>query len=234
MLGAWHCSGEETSTRPSGSPPVALRRARAIVRHRLPVVGFRSTVRHRLLSRSGPPPLQPTRVTSGLAQRGPHDFHGLSLSSRSGPIRADGRAPPRPGFADQPARRGPGPAVESRSSAPAPDHPPGLGPFIVLVRLLEVDDLHRFPKATPGARSKGWAPPRGPRPRRDPGLPPTRPGAGVAPNGPAPRKTPARVALARRRAELVYRAGRPISTTGRSWGRGGEARTLTGFLEGAH
>jgi hypothetical protein len=63
----------------------------------------------------------------------------------------------------------------------------------------------------------GRAPPPGPRPRRPAGEPPARRGSEWS--SPRTGKTRARVALARRRAELVYRAGRPISTTERSWSR---------------
>ena len=129
-------------------PPAALREARELVRHRITLVWLRSAVRNRLLSMLARRNLQPTRAKSWLAQRSPPELRALPLSSSPATLREDCLAlvpilDAQIRRLDQElvARWGADPRVLRLTTIP------GVGPFIAIVLVLELGDIQRFPSA---------------------------------------------------------------------------------------
>ena len=129
-------------------PPAALREARELVRHRITLVWLRSAVRNRLLAMLARRNLRPTRAKSWLAQRGQHELRALPLAGSPATIREDCLAllpvlDAQIRRLDQEvvARWGDDPRVQRLTTVP------GIGPFIAIVLVLELGDIHRFPNA---------------------------------------------------------------------------------------
>lgn len=129
-------------------PPAALREARELVRHRITLVWLRSAVRNRLLSMLARRNLQPTGAKSWLAQRGQRELRALPLTPSPATIREDCLAllpvlDAQIRRLDQEvvARWGDDPRVHRLTTIP------GIGPFIAIVLVLELGDIHRFPSA---------------------------------------------------------------------------------------
>lgn len=126
-------------------PPRALRAARELLRHRVSLVWVRTGVKNRLLARRT---LQPTAGASWLTQRGQRALEALALPSIPSTIRADCLTLLR--LLDEQIRRldlelsarwGADPRVQRLMTLP------GIGPFTAILLVLELGDLHRFPSA---------------------------------------------------------------------------------------
>jgi transposase len=128
------------------NPPAVLREARELVRHRVSLVWLRGQVRNRLLALLARRNLQPTSGKSWLTARGQRELQALPLGAVPSFIRADCRAllP----FLDDQIRRldaellrrwGDDPCVQRLTTIP------GIGPLIAILLLVELGDIHRFP-----------------------------------------------------------------------------------------
>jgi transposase len=140
-------------------PPAALREARELVRHRITLVWLRSTVRNRLLSMLARRNLQPTRVKSWLTQTGQRELRALALAPSPATIRDDYLtllplldAQIRRLDAELVQRWGGDPRVQRLTTIP------GIGPFIAIVLVLELGDIARFPSAKHVASYIGLTP----------------------------------------------------------------------------
>lgn len=140
-------------------PPIALREARELVRHRISLVWLRSAVRNRLLGMLARRNLQPTRTKRWLTQRGQHELRALPLTPSPATIRDDCLTllPVLDGQIhrlDQELfqRWGDDPRVQRLTTIP------GIGPFIAIVLVLELGDIRRFPSAKHVASYIGLTP----------------------------------------------------------------------------
>jgi transposase len=129
-------------------PPAALREARELVRHRVSLVWLRGQVRNRLLALLARRNLQPTSGKSWLTARGQRELQALPLGAIPSLIRADCRAllpllddQIRRLDAELVRRWGDDPCVQRLTTIP------GIGPFIAIVLALELGDIHRFPSS---------------------------------------------------------------------------------------
>jgi len=146
-------------------PPAALREARELVRHRIQLVWVRGVVRNRLQAMLARRNLQPTSGKSWLTQRGQRELRQLPLTEAPGRIRDDCAAllptldtQIRRRDAELVARWGGDSRVQRLMTIP------GIGPFIAIVLVLELGDIRRFAHAkqvasyvglTPRVRSSG-------------------------------------------------------------------------------
>jgi transposase len=146
-------------------PPAALREARELVRHRIQLVWVRGVVRNRLQAMLARRNLQPTSGKSWLTQRGQRELRQLPLTEAPGRIRDDCAAllptldtQIRRLDAELVARWGGDSRVQRLMTIP------GIGPFIAIVLVLELGDIRRFAHAkqvasyvglTPRVRSSG-------------------------------------------------------------------------------
>jgi len=140
-------------------PPATLREARELVRHRINLVWLRSAVRNRLLSMLARRNLQPTRVKSWLTQGGQRELRTLPLALSPATIRDDYLAllP----LLDAQIRRLDGDLVQRWGDDPRVQRLttiPGIGPFIAIVLVLELGDIARFPSAKHVASYVGLTP----------------------------------------------------------------------------
>jgi transposase len=140
-------------------PPAALREARELVRHRITLVWLRSAVRNRLLSMLARRNLHPTRVKSWLTQGGQRELRALALAPSPGTIREDCLtllplldAQIRRLDVELVQRWGADPRVQRLTTIP------GIGPFIAIVLVLELGDIRRFPSAKHVASYIGLTP----------------------------------------------------------------------------
>jgi transposase len=129
-------------------PPRELREARELVRHRIQLVWVRGTLRNRLEALLDRRNLRPTSGKSWLTQRGQRELQRLPLSATPSRIRDDYRAllplldaQIRRLDAELVARWGADPRVQRLTTIP------GVGPFIAIVLVLELGDIARFPSA---------------------------------------------------------------------------------------
>jgi transposase len=137
----------------------ALREARELVRHRIQLVWLRSVIRNRLLAMLARRNLQPTSGKSWLTQRGQRELKELSLTEAPSWIRADCAAllpildrQIRRLDTELVARWGQDPRVQRLTTIP------GIGPFIATVLVLELGDIHRFANAKRVASYVGLTP----------------------------------------------------------------------------
>ena len=140
-------------------PPAALREARELVRHRIQLVWLRSVVRNRLQAMLARRNLQPTSGQSWLTQRGQRELKALLLPEAPSRIREDCAAllptldaQIRRLDTELAARWGPDPRVQRLTTIP------GIGPFIAIVLVLELGDIHRFASAKRVASYVGLTP----------------------------------------------------------------------------
>jgi transposase len=140
-------------------PPTALREARELVRHRIQLVWLRSVIRNRLQAMLARRNLQPTSGKSWLTQRGQRELKQLPLTEAPHRIREDCAAllptldaQIRRLDADLVARWGRDPRVQRLTTIP------GIGPFIAIVLVLELGDIHRFASAKRVASYIGLTP----------------------------------------------------------------------------
>jgi transposase len=140
-------------------PPAALREARELVRHRIQLVWVRGVIRNRLQAMLARRNLQPTSGQSWLTQRGQRELHRLPLPAAAGRIREDCTAvlpmldaQIRRLDAELLARWGQDPRVQRLTTIP------GVGPFIAIVLVLELGDIARFATAKQVASYVGLTP----------------------------------------------------------------------------
>ncbi len=140
-------------------PPAALREARELVRHRVQLVWLRGIVRNRLQAMLARRNLQPTSTKSWLTQRGQRELQHLPLPDTPSRIREDCSAllptldaQIRRLDAELVARWGRDPRVQRLMTIP------GIGPFIAIVLVLELGDIQRFAHAKQVASYVGLTP----------------------------------------------------------------------------
>jgi transposase len=140
-------------------PPPALREARELVRHRIQLVWLRSVIRNRLQAMLARRNLQPTSGKSWLTQRGQRELKQLPLPEAPSRIREDCAAllptldaQIRRLDTELVTRWGRDPRVQRLTTIP------GIGPFIAIVLVLELGDIHRFASAKRVASYVGLTP----------------------------------------------------------------------------
>ena len=140
-------------------PPAALREARELVRPRIQLVWLRGVIRNRLQAMLARRNLQPTSGKSWLTQRGQRELQQLPLPEAPSRIREDCAAllptldaQIRRLDVDLVTRWGQDPRVQRLMTIP------GIGPFIAIVLVLELGDIHRFATAKRVASYVGLTP----------------------------------------------------------------------------
>jgi transposase len=140
-------------------PPAALREARELVRHRVQLSWLRGVIGNRLQAMLARRNLQPTSSKSWLTQRGQRELQSLSLSEVPSQIRED-CATLLPALDAQIRRldarlleRWGGDVRVKRLTTI-----PGIGPFIAIVLVLELGDIRRFGSAKQLASYVGLTP----------------------------------------------------------------------------
>jgi transposase len=140
-------------------PPAALREARELVRHRIQLVWLRGVIRNRLQAMLARRNLPPTSGKSWLTQRGQRELQQLPLPEAPSRIREDCAAllptldaQIRRLDVDLVTRWGQDPRVQRLMTIP------GIGPFIAIVLVLELGDIHRFATAKRVASYVGLTP----------------------------------------------------------------------------
>ena len=137
-------------------PPTAVREARELIRHRVSLVWERTGVTNRLLARRN---LQPTSGQSWSTVPGQRELKALPLTPIPTTIREDCLALRR--LLDEQIRR-----LDKELIARWGDDArvrrlatiPGIGPFIAILVVLELADIHRFPSAKHMASYIGLTP----------------------------------------------------------------------------
>jgi transposase len=140
-------------------PSAALREARELIRHRIQLVWLRGVIRNRLQAMLARRNLQPTSGKSWLTQRGQRELQRLPLADTPSRIRED-CATLLPTLDTQirrldtelSARWGREPRVQRLTTIP------GIGPFIAIVLVLELGDIQRFASAKRVASYVGLTP----------------------------------------------------------------------------
>jgi transposase len=140
-------------------PPTALREARELIRHRIQLSSLRGIIRNRLHAMLARRNLRPTSGKSWLTQRGQRELQRLALGDVPSQIREDcGTLLP---MLDVQIRRldtalierwGQDPRVRRLTTIP------GIGPFIAILLVLELGDIQRFPSAKRLASYVGLVP----------------------------------------------------------------------------
>jgi transposase len=140
-------------------PSAPLREARELVRHRIQLVWVRGVIRNRLQAMLARRNLQPTSGKSWLTQRGQRELQRLPLAETPSRIRADCAAllptldaQIRRLDVELVARWGRDPRVQRLLTIP------GIGPFIAIVLVLELGDIQRFAHAKQVASYVGLTP----------------------------------------------------------------------------
>lgn len=140
-------------------PPTAVREARELIRHRVSLVRERTGVTNRLLALLARRNLQPILSQSWSTVPGQRELKALPLPPIPSTIRADGLALRR--LLDEQIRRLDkeliarwGDDVRVRRLVTIP----GIGPFIAILVVLELADISRFPSAKHMASYIGLTP----------------------------------------------------------------------------
>jgi transposase len=140
-------------------PSAALREARELIRHRIQLVWLRGVIRNRLQAMLARRNLQPTSGKSWLTPRGQRELQQLPLTDTPRRIREDcGTLLPmldtqiRRLDTELVARWGRDPRVQRLTTIP------GIGPFIAIVLVLELGDIQRFASAKRVASYVGLTP----------------------------------------------------------------------------
>ena len=140
-------------------PPAGLREARELVRHRIQLVWLRGVIRNRLQAMLARRNLQPASGKSWLTQRGQRELKQLPLREVPSRIREDCAAllptldaQIRRLDAELVTRWGRDLRVQRLTTIP------GIGPFIAIVLVLELGDIHRFASAKRVASYVGLTP----------------------------------------------------------------------------
>ena len=140
-------------------PSTALREARELIRHRVQLVWVRGVIRNRLQAMLARRNLQPTSGQSWLTQRGQRELQQLPLTETPSRIREDCAAllptldaQIRRLDVELVVRWGRDPRVQRLMTIP------GIGPFIAIVLVLELGDIQRFAHAKQVASYVGLTP----------------------------------------------------------------------------
>lgn len=140
-------------------PPAALREARELVRHRVQLVWLRGEIRNRLVALLDRRNVHPTSGKSWFTKRGQREFDQLPLAPLPSRIRQDYRAllpvldtHIRELDIEITTRWGDDPRVQRLCTIP------GIGPFIAIVLVLELGDIGRFAHAKQVASYIGLTP----------------------------------------------------------------------------
>jgi transposase len=140
-------------------PSAALREARELVRHRIQLVWLRGVMRNRLQAMLARRNLHPISGKSWLTQRGQRELKQLPLTETPSRIREDCAAllptldaQIRRLDVDLVTRWGQDPRVQRLMTIP------GIGPFIAIVLVLELGDIQRFASAKRVASYVGLTP----------------------------------------------------------------------------
>jgi transposase len=140
-------------------PPAGLREARELVRHRVSLVWVRTEIKNRLLALLSRRNLQPTSSKRWLTVRGRRELEALPLGAMPSTVREDCLALLR--VLDEQIRRldhelvrlwGDDPRVQRLQTIP------GVGPFTAIVLILELGEIQRFPSAKHLASYVGLTP----------------------------------------------------------------------------
>ena len=128
-------------------PPTALREARELIRHRIQLSSLRGIIRNRLHAMLARRNLRPTGK-SWLTQSGQRELQRLPLGDVPSQIREDcGTLLP---MLDAQIRRLDAALIERWGQDPRVRRLttiPGIGPFIAILLVLELGDIQRFPSA---------------------------------------------------------------------------------------
>lgn len=140
-------------------PPAALREARELIRHRVQLAWVRGEIRNRVVALLARRNLQPTSGKSWFTTRGERELERLPLAEIPSRIREDSRALLRVLDAqirqldlELATRWGDDPRVHRLCTIP------GVGPFIAIVLVLELGDIARFAHAKQVASYVGLTP----------------------------------------------------------------------------
>jgi len=140
-------------------PPTAVREARELIRHRVTLVWERTGVTNRLLALLARRNLQPTSGQRWSTVGGQRELHALPLTPIPTTIREDCLALRR--LLNEQIRRldqaliqrwGNDARVRRLATIP------GIGPFLAILVVLELADVHRFPSAKHMASAIGLTP----------------------------------------------------------------------------
>ena len=140
-------------------PPARLREARELVRHRVSLVWVRTEIKNRLLALLSRRNLQPTSSKRWLTVRGRRELAELPLDAIPSTVREDCLALLR--VLDEQIRRldhelvqrwGDDPRVQRLRTIP------GIGPFTAILLILELGEIQRFPSAKHLASYVGLTP----------------------------------------------------------------------------
>lgn len=140
-------------------PPRELREARELLRHRVSLVWVRTAIKNRLLALLARRNLRPKESRGWLTARGQQELEALPLAAIPSTIREDCRALLR--LLDEQIRRldqalmrrwGNDARVQRLITIP------GIGPFTAILLVLELGDIDRFPSAKHLASYVGLTP----------------------------------------------------------------------------
>ena len=140
-------------------PPAGLREARELVRHRVSLVWVRTEIKNRLLALLSRRNLQPTSSKRWLTVRGRQELEALPLGAIPSTVRADCLALLR--VLDEQIRRLDHELVERWGADPRVQRLqtiPGVGPFTAILLILELGEIQRFPSAKHLASYVGLTP----------------------------------------------------------------------------
>jgi transposase len=139
--------------------PPGLREARELVRHRVSLVWVRTEIKNRLLALLSRRNLQPTSSKRWLTVRGRHELEALPLGAIPSTVRADCLTLLR--VLDEQIRRLDHELVERWGADPRVQRLrtiPGVGPFTAIFLILELGEIQRFPSAKHLASYVGLTP----------------------------------------------------------------------------
>ncbi len=129
-------------------PPAPLREARELLRHRMQLVWLRGEIRNRLVALLDRRNLHPTTAKSWFTKRGQRELQQLSLAETPSRVREDCAAllplldaQIRRLDAELVANWGRDARVQRLTTIP------GIGPFIAILLVLELGDIQRFANA---------------------------------------------------------------------------------------
>ncbi len=140
-------------------PSAPLREARELIRHRITLVWLRTRIKNHLQSLVARRNLRPTSTKHWMSAHGQRELAALPLNPVPSAIREDCFALLR--LFDQQIR-----SLDEELTHRWKDDPrvqrlktiPGIGPFIAILLVLELGDIHRFPTAKHVASYAGLTP----------------------------------------------------------------------------
>jgi transposase len=140
-------------------PPVSLREARELLRHRVSLVGVRTGIKNQLQALLARRNLQPSSSAKWMTVRGQRELAALPLPPIPSTIREDCRGLLR--LLDEQIRQVDQELVRRWGQDSRVHHLrsiPGIGVFIAMLLVLELGDIHRFPSAKHVASYAGLVP----------------------------------------------------------------------------